>query len=114
MPNGTQIGGGQFAQATGGGDVLRAAMSRRGMDVSILDAVSPTAPTGPSPVAPALPGGVGEIGAPEQQVAAQAVGGAPQPPEIPFRSAEMELSLKALKSVVSTESKIAELSLGLR
>jgi hypothetical protein len=106
------IGGGQFGQAIGGGDALRASMQRRGIDTSILDTVSPAAPTGPSQVAPALPEGVGGI-VPEQQVATQAVG-TPQPQGIPFRSAEMEISLKALKSVANTESKIAELSLGLR
>ena len=48
----------------------------------------------------------------EQGVAAQAV--SPQAPQIPFRSAEMEISLKALKSVADTENKIAKFSLGVQ
>ena len=108
------IGEGQFGQAIGGGDALRASMERRGMDVSVLDTISPAAPGPQSPVAPNLPEGAGVGGGalPEQAVATTAVGG--KPPPIPFRSGEMEISLKALKSVVDTESKIAELSLGLR
>ncbi|KKL88204.1 hypothetical protein LCGC14_1927020 [marine sediment metagenome] len=115
MANGTpQIGGGQFAQATGGGDVLRQAMERRGLSTSVLDSISPTSPTGPSPVAPALPEGAGVGGGalPEQAVATTAVGG--KPPPIPFRSGEMEISLKALNSVISTENAIAKSALKLQ
>lgn len=107
------IGGGQFAQAIGGGDVLRAAMARRGIDTSVLDQVSPAAGGAPSPVAPALPEGVGGV-TPEQQVADQAVGGVPAeatPQSAPFRSSEMEISLKALNSVVSTENSIIKQAL---
>ena len=104
------IGGGQFGQATGGADALRAAMQKRGMDASILDQVSATAPTGPSEVAPALPEGTGAGGQPAQAV------GTLQAPEQPFRSREMEIALKALNSVVSTENSIVKqaLSLGVK
>ena len=110
MANGIQNTG-SFGAAIGGADALKASMARRGIDSSILDQVSPAAPSGPSQVAPPPPGGSVSPGGAEQAVASQAVG---LPEGTPFRSAEMELSLKALKSVVSTESKIAELSLGLR
>ena len=53
MPNGANTG--QFGISLGGVQAVKQAMQRRGMDVSILDQVSPAAPGPPSPVAPAVP-----------------------------------------------------------
>jgi hypothetical protein len=106
-PNNT----GSFGSAIGGADSLKAAMQRRGMDSSILDQVSPTSPGGASQIAPSLPSSEGDLAS---SVASNVVAPSGAKPSTPFRSAEMEISLKALKSVVDTESKIAELSLGLR
>ena len=107
------MGGGQFGQAIGGGDALRQAMSRRGIDTSMLDTISPAAPGPESPVAPALPEGAG-VGAPGPQLPTQPTG-APKP-EQEFRSAEMSLALKAMNSVISTENSVVKqaLQLGLR
>ena len=109
------VGTGQFGQAIGGADALKAAMSRRGIDTSMLDQISPAAPGPESPVAPALPEGT-QIGAPQQQLPTQPTGGAPGPQEQPFRSSEMALALKAMNSVISTENSVIKsaLSLGLR
>lgn len=106
MPNGTQNTGG-FGAAIGGVDALKEAMGRRGIDASLLDQISPAAPGPQSPVAPPLPTDAGRV--------APAVGGAPVAPtgveKIPFRSGEAEIAIKALKSVVDTENKIAEAAL---
>lgn len=103
---------GSFGAATGGTDALRAAMQRRGLDTSILDQVSATAPSGPSQVAPDITGAMPEVGSPDQARVATAA--RPQEPKLPFRSAEAEIALKALKSTVDTENKIAEVVMGLQ
>ena len=99
---------GSFGAATGGTDALRAAMERRGMDASILDQVSASSPTGPSEV----PGQVPDTNVMQQAPAMEAVGQATKP-ETPFASGEMELSLKALKSVVDTENAVKKATIGL-
>ena len=98
---------GSFGAATGGTDALRAAMERRGLDASILDQVSASSPTGPSEV----PGQVPETNV-MQSPSMEAVGQATKP-ETPFTSGEMELSLKALKSVVDTENAVKKATIGL-
>lgn len=106
MPNGIQNTGG-FGAAIGGADALKQAMQRRGIDASLLDQVSPAAPGPQSPVAPALPADAGGMAPP-------APGGVPVAPaaeKVPFRSGEAEIAIKALKSVVDTENKIAEAAL---
>ncbi|HEC65688.1 MAG TPA: hypothetical protein ENI23_10355 [bacterium] len=50
MPIIQQLPGGNFGQATGGGDALREAFQRRGIDASVLDQLTPGAPAGASPV----------------------------------------------------------------
>jgi hypothetical protein len=102
---------GSFGVGLGDISALKQAMSRRGIDASILDSVSASAPTGATNVAPALPEGVGI--APEQQAATQVPATQPQQE---FRSAEMSLALKAMNSVISTENSIVKqaLSLGLQ
>ncbi|HEC64385.1 MAG TPA: hypothetical protein ENI23_03740 [bacterium] len=101
---------GSFGATIGGADALKASMGRRGIDASLLDQISPAAPTGPSEVAPALPADAG--------VPSPVTGGAPAAPtgaeKVPFRSGEAEIAIKALKSVIDTENKIAEAVLGLR
>ena len=109
--NQLNVGGGQFAQATGGGDALRAAFQKRGIDASVLDQVSDTAPTGPSNIPPNLPAPQG--GAIGQPTTPQPIA-TPQAPEQEFRSAEMGIALKALQGVVKTENKIAESVLNLQ
>ena len=106
--------GGGFGQGLGDISALKAAMSRRGVDTAVLDQISPAAPGPTSPVASTLPEGTPNISGTERAVAEATTPALTKQPGIPFRSAEMELSLKALRSVVDTESKIAELSLGLR
>ena len=101
---------GSFGAAIGGSGALTAALEKRGMDAGLLDQVSPTAPSGPSEVAPGIPANVGGGGGiPQPQ--APAPEAAAQGPI--FRSGEMEIALKALNGVVSTESKIAKALLGL-
>ena len=109
----TQTGGGQFGIGLGGTDALKQAMQRRGIDASILDQVSP-ASGGASAVPTAVPETNPNIGGVDQAVASQAVGGqASANPKASFRSAEMEISLKALQNTVATENKIAQSSLGM-
>lgn len=105
------IGGGQFGQALGGVDALKAAMQRRGMDSSILDQVSASAPSGPSNVAPPIPEGTQNIASSIPQTLTTP---ATPEPQQQFRSAEQEIALKALANTVKTENKIAEGVLGLR
>jgi len=98
------VGGGQFAQATGGGDALRQAFEKRGIDTSILDNVSESAPGGQNiPGAPATNNI--DTQSPVGQSQAQAVD------KQPTRSGEMEIALKSLASVVSTENAIAKQTL---
>lgn len=106
-PNATQNTG-SFGAAIGGADVLKQAAQRRGMDASILDQVSPAAATS-TEVAPPLEG-TGAVPVPSSP---QPSGGQ-QNAGTPFRSAEMEIALKALAQTVRTEEKIAEQALGLR
>lgn len=101
---------GSFGVATGGVEALRAAMQRRGIDTSVLDTISASAPTGPSQVAPAVTQQAPNV---MNQTAAQAVTPAAKA-EVPFRSGEMEISLRALRDTVKTENKIAEAALGLQ
>lgn len=101
-PDALNIGGGQFGQAIGGVDALRQAFSRRNVDASVLDQVSASSPTGPAQTLPA----------PENNVMNQAPQ-APQQEQAPFRSGEMEIALKALKSTVDTENTLAKQALKL-
>ena len=107
MPNGNQNLG-SFGAAIGGGDALKAAMQRRGVDTSLLDQISPAAPGGPSEVAPALPT---DAGIPSQVTGAVAGVPAPAIEKAPFRSGEAEIALKALAQTVRIENKIAEAAL---
>lgn len=104
MPNENQNTG-SFGAGLGGIDALKAAMQKRGIDASILDQVSASAPTGASAVAPNVPQDANNV---MTQTASSAVGGSNS--KTPFRSAESEISLKALRDVAKTEAKIAELS----
>ena len=106
------IGGGQFGQATGGQDALRAALQRRGLDESVLNQVSASAPQGPSPTPPAVQGQPQESLGLTQQVAAQEAGG--QEVQVPFRSAEGEIALKALADVAKGENRLAQQALRLQ
>ena len=110
MPPQTQTG--SFGQATGGTDALKAAMARRGIDASILDQTSAGSAQGASEVAPAVPTGAPNIDSSIPQTL-QPTAPAQTATEA-FRSAEMDIALKALAGVVKTESKIAESVLGLR
>jgi len=103
---------GSFGAATGGTDALKAAMSRRGLNVSALDQTSAGSAQGISNVAPAVPQGAPNMGISPEQALQPAIG--PQTAEQSTRSAEMDIALKALAGVVKTESKIAETVLGLR
>ena|SRR3990167_8091635 len=101
---------GSFGKGLTGVDALKAAMQRRGMDSSALDQVSGSSPMGESPVAPQLPTTnpqVGNVPTPPPQ-------GITQPEGQQFKSAEMEIALKALKGVVDTENKVALSVLGMR
>ena len=102
---------GSFGAAIGGGDALKAAMQRRGIDASLLDQVSPAAPVGPSEVPPALPA---DAGIPSQVTGGVAGVPAPAIEKAPFRSGEAEIALKALAGTLRVENKIAEALLGLR
>ena len=100
----SRIGGGQFAAATGGGDALRAAFEKRGIDTSILDNVSESAPGGQNiPGTPAT-----------NNIDTQSPVGQPQAQGVakqPTRSGEMEIALKSMSSVISTENAIAKQAL---
>lgn len=106
MPNQNQPNRGSFGAAIGGSGALKQAMERRGIDVGLLEQVSPVAPTAPSEVAPALPADTGGVAPP---------GGVPAIPagveKAPFRSGEAEIAIKSLAQVARTESKIAEAAL---
>ena len=108
---------GSFGSAIGGVDALKAAMQRRGIDTGILDQITPGAPGPASPVAPQVPqtnpqvgnipqGGQTAVLGPETAMGAG--------PNEDFRSAEMAISLKALKGVVDTENAIAKSALKLQ
>lgn len=111
-PDQLNVGGGQFGTAIGGADALRAALERRGVSGSVLDAMSPAA--GGTEMPPNLPQDAGGFASPEPQMGIdeQAVGQAAQTPQA--RSFEMQVSLSALKGVVDSERKIAEALSGLR
>lgn len=87
-------------------------MQKRGLDASVLDQVSAAAP-GQQNAPAAVPTTNPQVGGVEQQVAGQAAGVPAGQPKTPFRSAEMEISLKALQNTVNTENKIAEAVLGM-
>lgn len=99
---------GSFGAGLGGTSALKQAMQRRGLDASVLDQVSAAAP-GEQVMPPAVSGSGPQVG----DIASQAVGQAEEP-KVPFRSAEMETSLKALEGTVKTENKIAESMLKLQ
>ena len=101
-----ELPGGQFGQAVGGMDALKAAMQRRGIDSSILDQVSPAG--GGSPVSPNVP-----METPNVTPRGASVAPPVEQAKKPFRSGEMEIALKALENTVRTENKIAESSLRL-
>ena len=102
---------GSFGANLGGISALKQAMSRRGLDASVLDQVSAAAPT--EQVAPsAVPANAPQIGSVEG-VAAQAAG-QPQQAEVPFRSGEAQIALEALADTAKTESDIAKNILKLR
>jgi len=99
------IGGGQFGTALGGAGALKAAMQRRGIDTSVLDQMSPAAPGEASSVASNLPQTNPSIG---QSLGPEAIPLAtPTTPSQQlrqeFRSAEMQIALRALENTVKTE-----------
>jgi hypothetical protein len=106
---------GSFGQGLGGTDALKQALSRRGIDSSILDQITP-ASGGASPVAQGIPQTNPNIGTTDQQVASQAVPGIPTAtiPKIPFRSAEMEIATKAMSGIINTENEIVKQTLKLQ
>ena len=94
-----------FGSAIGGGEALKAAMQRRGVDVGILNQISPTAPTAPTsapppPVPQSAPSALPPTTTP--QLPAQTVGG------ILPSSGEAMILVKALDSRLKTLSKIDE------
>src|SRR3990172_2250401 len=84
---------GSFGAATGGRGGLKAAMSRRGIDASVLDQMSPGSVAGTSP----MPTGV-EV-SPNVGQAPQA--GVTAPTKEP--DTDMKIALKALAGVVKNE-----------
>lgn len=100
---------GSFGAAIGGGDALKAAMQKRGMDVGALQQMSASAPGGQPPIPTSI-----DQSAPNVMPSPQQAINPPQEPRAQPRSAEMEIALKALKGVVDTENKIAQAALGLR
>lgn len=98
---------GSFGSVLGGGEFLKAAMQRRGIDTGVLDQMSPA--VGGSPVSPDVPQGAPNIGPSPSQVMTDQT---PQAqPGASSRSAEMDIALKALAGTVKTENKIAEATL---
>lgn len=97
---------GSFAAPLGGIEALKASMSQRGMDTSVLDQMSAAAPG--QQVSPGSVPQTDPKAGFDQRVAGQSA-----QPKQPFRSAESEIATKALKSVIDTDNAIAKQSLAM-
>ena len=100
MVNKGLVGGG----AGGGGNAIAEAMQRRGMDVSVLNQVTPTAPTAPERGLPQPVGSVTPSALPPQPRGLPTSG----PGGLPVNSGEAQILIKALDSRLKTLSKLDE------
>lgn len=101
---------GSYGAPIGGSQALQAAMQRRKIGGSVLNAMSPGSGQ-QSPVPPEIDQSAPNVTPTPQQALTSPVQEIPQQPQPQgqeFRSAENEIALKALASVVKTEGKIAE------
>ena len=91
---------GSFGAATGGADVLKQAMARRGIDASVLDQMSPGSVAGTTPVPEGMP----------QSAPTSGGGGLPTSgmtaPQAPPPESDVTIAMKALSTVVTNDSKM--------
>jgi len=95
---------GSFGAATGGSAALKAAMSRRGIDTSVLDQMSPGSVAGASPVPTGVEGSPNVGQTPQVGVTA--------PTKEP--DTDMKIALKALAGVVKNEGELKKTVIQMR